>query len=170
MNINTIIDRKHEIRTLANPSQFVKQRIAKAAEELSRAGDMAAHVELANEALSKYTLMLYATDSDGVLANVDGRTGKIYVAAPWGNKGWKRWGLRCWEAVTLRGVLMARIVKPRHVSLYDYNTATRKWHINTNNYPTVDRAQAYLQHCAVTLAEWRACYVGSTQGSALSSD
>jgi hypothetical protein len=156
MDVTTIVERKHEIRTLPQPPQYVRQRIAQAAQELDKAGSMAIHIELANEALCKLTAMLYRCDSDGFFANVDNRTGRLLVPAPWGNAGWKRWGLRYWEACTLRGVLMARVTKPRHVALFDYNTVSRTWALDVGSYATLDKAQAYLQHCAVSLAEWRA--------------
>jgi hypothetical protein len=171
MELNQLIDRKNDIRVLANPSQFVKQRIAQAAQDLNRAGDRALHVELANEAVCKFALMLYARDSDGVPANIEPRSGRIYVAAPWGNAGWRKWGLRYWEAVTLRGVLMARLSKPRHVPLFDYSPAVRRWYLNVNNYPSLDKAQAYLLHCPVKLDEWRiGSSWNSSTGSALSND
>lgn len=155
MELNEIVDRKHEVRMLPPAPQFVKQRIAKAAEELNRAGDMAAHVEIANEALCKLAVILYQCDSDGVYANIDNRTHRLLIPAPWGSLGWKHWEVRKWEAEILRAILMARVVKPRHIALFDYSAETRTWHLNIVSYPALDKAQAYLQHCAVTLTEWR---------------
>ncbi len=44
MELLNVIDRKQEIRNLVEPTATVKQRIAQAAQEISRAGDMALHV------------------------------------------------------------------------------------------------------------------------------
>ena len=159
MELHEIVERKHEVRTLPPAPQFVKQRIASAAEELSRAGDMAMHVELVNEALAKLTVMLYAADSDGAFANVDARTGRVLVPLPWGNKGWKRWGLRYWEAVTLRSILMSRVTRPRHAPLFDYNVESRTWHIDLTNYPNLGQAQTYFARNPILLAEWRGYYI-----------
>lgn len=156
MELINVIDRKHEMRMLPAPSQYVRQRIAQAAEQLSRAGDMALHVEIANEALCHYVALLYQCDSDGVWANIDSRTHRLLVPAPWGSLGWKRWGVRKWEAETLRAVLMGRIGRPRHTPLFDYNGESRNWFLNAANYGSLDKANAYLKYCGVSLDEWRA--------------
>jgi hypothetical protein len=155
MNIAELIDRKQEIRTLPAPPAYVRKRMAEAAQSLNRAGDAAAKVELLNEALAHYTGILYALDSDGIYANIDPLTGRLITAAPWGNKGWKHWGLRHWEAMILRRVLMARLDNPRHISLFDYNRELNSWHLAISSYPTLERAKAYLQHCAISLSEFR---------------
>jgi hypothetical protein len=155
MELLTIIDRKNEVRQLPAPAQYVKQRIAQAAQELSKAGDMALHVELANESLCNFVVMLYQWDQDGVWPNIDNVTHRLRVPAPWGSLGWKKWGLRKWEALILRRILMGRVGKARHTPLFDYNSDTRTWHLNLTNYATLDRANAYLKHCSVSLAEWR---------------
>lgn len=155
MELSQIVDRKNEIRTLPEPPAHVKQRIAQAAQELSRAGDIATHVEIANEALTKFAYMLYQREADNVLANVDARTGRLLVPAPWGNAGWKRWGLRHWEAVVLRSVLMARVADRKRPALFDYNADSRTWFLNVSDYGVIESATHYLQRAAISLAEWR---------------
>jgi hypothetical protein len=154
MELINLVDRKATIRKLSEPTAHVKQRIATAAEELSRAGDIAQHVEIANEALCKFTYMLYQKDTDGAWANVDSRTHRLLIPAPWGNAGWKRWGLRNWEAVVLRCVLMARLTDPRP-PLFEYNTDSRTRFLNVSDYATLQAATFVLERGAITVAEWR---------------
>jgi len=122
---------------------------------LNRAGEIAQHVELANEALCRFTAMLYQRDPDGVYANVDQRTGRLLVPAPWGNAGWKLWGLRHWEAVVLRSVLMARVADRKRPALFDYNADSRTWFLNVGDYGVIEAATHYLQRATVSLTEWR---------------
>lgn len=155
MDLTQVVDRKNEIRTLPEPPAHVKQRIAQAAQELSRAGDIATHVEIANEALTKFSYMLYQREADNVLANVDQRTGRLLVPAPWGDAGWKRWGLRHWEAVVLRSVLMERIADRKRPCLFDYSAQSRTWFLNVADYGALAGAEHYLSRSPITLAEWR---------------
>jgi len=157
MDLTQIVDRKNEIRTLPEPVQHVKQRIAQAAQDLSRAGNMAARVEVANEALYRFTHVLYQRDSDGVYPNLDTVTKRIVIAAPWGSRGWKRWGMRHWEATKLSGILMNR--QKMHTAkqrppLFVYSES-RYWYLNIFDYPTYDTAQHWLTRGAITLQEWR---------------
>ena len=157
MQLSAMVDRKMEIRTLPEPHQFVKQRIAQAAEDLSRVGDIAKHVELVNEALCRFTYMLYMRDVDGVLANVDQRTGRLLVPAPWGSLGWKRWGLRKWEAEIMRAMLMARMDEKKRPPLFIYNPGSRSWFLNVGDYGQIDAAAHYLNRAELTIPEWRRC-------------
>ena len=155
MDLLQVIDRKNEIRSMAQPAGMVKQRIAQAAQDLSRAGSMALHVEMANEALCKFTAMLYQRDTDGTWANVDAITHRLLVPAPWGSAGWKRWGLRKWEGAVLRSIMLDRVRDSRRPCLFDYNAEGRTWHLNLVDYPTLDAADHYLKRGAISLPEWR---------------
>lgn len=155
MKILNIVDRKAEIRNLAHPTPMIKQRMAVAAQELTRAGNAAIRVELVNEALCRFTAMLYERDQDGVWPNIDIRTYRLLVAAPWGSAGWKRWGLRKWEARIMRGIMLGRVTDKRRPCLFDYNTEARTWYLNGIDYPVFDAAQHYLSRAPITLAEWR---------------
>jgi len=149
--IEQLIDRKVLIRG-ASPTAHVRQRIAQAADELNRAGAMAMRVELVNEALLKFTHVLYAKDTDGAFANIDSVTGRVLLCAPWGSAGWKVWGLRNYEARVLRSILMARLdTKP--LPLFDYEH--KIWYVNRGQYRTISIAAGYLEHNPVTVAEWR---------------
>src|SRR5262245_11728610 len=107
MNALKIMQRKGDVR-LSSPREFVKQRIAESADKLSKAGQMAARVELMNEALHHLVHLCYQSDTDGEVANVDRVTLRLLIPAPWGSSGWKTWGLRAWEGETLRRILLAR--------------------------------------------------------------
>jgi len=147
-----LTDRKQMLRMAANPPAAVRQRIQSAAGELNRVGAMAARVELVNEALCKFTHMLYERDTDGALANIDFITGRLFVPAPWGSVGWRVWGLRNWESRIMRAVLVSRLdAKPG--ALFDY--ADQCWFLNRSQYKSIHAAQFYLEHNPITLAEWR---------------
>lgn len=123
------------------------------------AGIVAARVELANEALFLLAQMLYERDADGVFANVDTRTYRLLVPAPWGRAGYKKWnGIRAQEATILRGVLLARQrsgVKPPRPALYLYDEESRCWRLNLDDYGTFEAAQWWLKRSPVVSAEWR---------------
>lgn len=154
MDITTTVDRKQIIRASV-PVSFVRQRIYQAAQELNLAGELAARVELANEALCRLVELLYQPDSDGHPAHIDPATGRILVPLPWGSVGWKRWGLRHHEAVVLRMILLARQCGTTRPALFLYGTDTRCWYLNTNDYPTLPAAAHWLKRSAILLAEWR---------------
>jgi len=152
--ISELIDRKVLIRG-SSPTAHVRQRLQQAATDLNRAGLLQAQCELMNEALCRFTTMVYQRDTDGTWANIDARTGRLLVCAPWGNSGWKRWGLRQWEAVVLRAVLMSRFKESTRPPLFDYSDHTKSWYLNANSYPTLDVAQTYLERSTIALGEWR---------------
>ena len=155
-----MIERKFEVRALPEPDPHVRRRMADAAEALNLAGRMAAHVELANEALTRFALLLYVQDTDNHWANIDGRTGRVLLPAPWGSDGWKRWGLRKWEAETMRAIMLARVADHKRPALFDYSPLTRSWFLNAADYPNVEACNHYLKRAAVTIAEWRTCTEG----------
>lgn len=154
MELKEIVERVADIRH-AKPSTSTRQRVQEAAQELSRAGDMQARVELANEALAAFVAILYEADTDQRAANIDPVTWRLLVPAPWGSGGWRRWGLRNWEAKTLRKILQIRCEARRHPSLFDYNDEALTWHLCADTYPTLADALGYLKAHPVTLAEWR---------------
>lgn len=147
--------RKQRVRE-SLPTAIVKQRMAEAVENLNRAGELAARVELANEALCKLTALLYVLDTDGAWCNIDATTHRLLVPAPWGRSGWQRWGLRQHEGDTLRRVLLARAnEKRRRPLLYQYDKDARSWSMNVEDYPTLKDAGFWLKHEPVSLNEWR---------------
>lgn len=156
MNLDTLIERTQEVRQAAtDPSRTIKQRMADAAAELSRAGDNQQRVELLNEACLALTRLCYEADPDGQPANIDSRTHRLLVPAPWGKAGWRRWGLRDWEASILRQILIVRCQMQRVLPAFDFNAESRTWHANLQAYPRLDQALLYWKSNPVTLKEWR---------------
>ena len=150
------IDRAADIRLAPTPTTTVRQRMAEAAQGLSLAGAMRAHLDVTTEAMAALCAVLYATDADGQPANYDRRTGRILIPTPWGSGGWRRWGLRKWEAAVLRGVLMERIkVRRRLAPLFDYNEDNSRWYLNTSDYPSAEAALQWLKKDGPKLEEWR---------------
>lgn len=154
MELTELVDRVQEIRA-KGPGRFAKERIAEAAESISKAGDHQLRVELVNEALCALVVILYEADGDGRLANIDKTTWRILTPVPWGDSGWRKWGLRNWEARALRNILRIRSDMRKHISLFDYSEEGRTWHVNRGDFPTVESALAYLKARPITLTEWR---------------
>jgi hypothetical protein len=146
-------ERKPEIRE-SRPREYVKQRIAESAANLSRAGVLAARVELINEALCRLAELAYELDTDGTLANVDSVTYRLLIPAPWGRSGYIRWGLRQHEATTLRAILRTRQASPSRPPLFTFDA--QSWYVNMYDYNTLQTAQWWLQKSPITLKEWRA--------------
>lgn len=148
------IDRVNTTRSLPDPPAFVARRLAADTERLSRATALIEHTEAVNEALYKLVRLLYEAAPDGGFLNVDRRKGRILVPAPWGSDGWQRWGLRNWEAVVLRKILLARMARQDLASLFWYGQNRTRWFIDLEHYPTQAHALAYLKQCPIDAAEW----------------
>lgn len=153
MELKQLFERTVEIRQVV-PAANVKRRLAAAAQELSLAGSNQARVELLNEALLAFTTALYETDNAGRTPNVDRPTGRILMAKPWGSGGWRRWGLRHWEATILRRILILRCDMRRVQPLFDFARETNQWYLNGRNYGRLDLALAYWRSNPVTLRDW----------------
>jgi hypothetical protein len=156
MELTTLFERGVEIRQAAgNPNQVIKQRIAAAAAELSNAGNNQARVDLLQEAALAVTKLCYECDPDGTPCNVDGKTYRLLVPAPWGKAGWRRWGLRDWEAGIMRQILIVRGQMQRVAPLFDYNAESRTWHVNMQGYGRLDLALVYWKQNPIQLKDWR---------------
>lgn len=153
MEIDALIERTQSIRD-ALPLPSVKQRLGQTAQALDRAGDNQGRVELLNESCLALTSILYNTDPAGRYANIDERTYRIIVAAPWGKSGWRRWGLRSWEADVLRKILINRTNLRRVAPLFDFNGETNQWYLNIIDYPSATDALQYWKRYPVTLKEF----------------
>jgi hypothetical protein len=156
-DVKDVLERKPDVR-LSRPREYVRQRIAESAAALNLAGQMAARVELVSEALSRLTELLYQCDSDGVPANIDAVTYRLLIPAPWGSRGWRLWGLRSWEAETLRRILRERQnswTAGQRPPLYTYDDGARTWHLNAQDYPTLQAAHWWLTKSPITIKEWR---------------
>ena len=156
MSFSDVLERVSEIRSAPSPDVYIKRRVAKSAQELSKAGELAARVEVITEALTKFTALLYQADTDGQLCNVDYANYRLLVPAPWGASGWRVHGLRHWEATALRGHLMERSMQVgKRPALFEYNTECRTWHMNALDYSSFEMAQRYLQKEALSVSKLR---------------
>lgn len=155
MDVNQMLDLKGAVRLAENPDRHIKQRMAANTAEMDKSGEAAMHCEVLNEALLKLVALLYKRDEDGILANMDAMTGRILIALPWGDSGYKRWGLHSREAICLRHILMTRLSANHARHLFDYSPESRTWFVNVVHYPDVDRAMAYLQRKPILTGEWR---------------
>lgn len=134
----------------------VKQRMAANAEALSYAGQMQAHLEVCLAATAALIDILYVLDADGQPANVDRKTERIFVDVPWGDKGYKVWGLRKSEGICFRRVLQDRQGEQRRMPfLFYFADYTGRWHLNLGDYPTREAAMEWLRKDGPKLAEWR---------------
>jgi hypothetical protein len=156
MELTTLFERGVEIRQAAgNPNQVIKQRIAAAAAELSNAGNNQARVDLLQEAALSVTKLCYECDPDGTPCNIDARTYRLLVPAPWGKAGWRKWGLRDWEAGIMRQILIVRGQMQRVPPLFDYNAESRTWHVNMQDYGRLDLGLVYWKQNPIQLKDWR---------------
>ena len=147
--------RKAAIRGVAGATQFAKQRIAEASDALSLANELKVSSEIVNEALYKLVDILYEPATDGGFANADPVDGRILIPTPWGSDGWKAWGLRNWEAVVLRKILLARMPLSKPLALFGYSQRTNRWHVDLDNYETKASAFQYVKQNPITPQEWR---------------
>lgn len=156
MTIEKLFDRAIEVA--ASPAgTAIRQRLGETANDLSLAGDMQAHLDIATASMVALISVLYATDSDGRPANIDTATYRILLRPlPWGESGWRKWGLRRWEGACLRRLLLDRVGDRRRLpALFDYNEYSRQWHVNANIYPDPEAALQWLRKDGPSLQEWR---------------
>lgn len=156
MTIEKLFDRAVEVMA-APAANVLRQRLGETAESLSLAGDMQARLDIATASIVALISVLYATDGDGRPANIDTATYRILLRPlPWGESGWKRWGLRRWEGACLRRLLLDRVGDRRRLpALFDYNEYSRQWHVNANIYPDSEAALRWLKSDGPSLQEWR---------------
>jgi hypothetical protein len=161
--IQKSLHQAQKIRAAAIPENYIKQQITQAAVIRSLAGDILARIGECEEAVLKLLDLLYEKDSDGVFANVDSQTGKILRPLPWGQAGYKKWGLRDLSATVLRAWFMKRSTKSNDLvlpmprpTLFIYNQSDRRWYLNTQDYGTKELAWRFLEKEKLTVKEWRA--------------
>jgi len=151
MELTTLIERTQTIRE-ALPVPNVKQRLAAAAQELSLAGYNQSRVEILQESVLHFTTTLFAVDQSGRLENVDHRTHRILIPAPWGSSGWNCWNMRRWEATILRKTLIVRCQMNRIKPLLDFGGG--QWFLNFIDYGRLDLALMYWKTNPITLKDW----------------
>ena len=138
------------------PGRHTLPRFADVAQSLSRAGVALAHAEACNAALQQTITLAYQVDTDSRRCNMD-TDGRLLFALPWGKAGYKRWGLRKREADILRAILLARQTpqQGRAVPLFTYDSASRSWYVNLQDYVSHAEAQAYVSHYGATSREYK---------------
>jgi len=134
------------------------QPLRQIAQNLSRRGLAAAKVELLNHALAAAADLCLEYDADGRPANVDHVTGAVLVPLPWGEAGYRRWGLRVTECRQLRYILLQRADRDRP-PLFDYDPAIRRWVFPLSW--SRRTAGAYMSLQPITLAEYRAAWAAT---------
>mgnify|MGYP003376585179 CR=1 FL=1 len=125
------------------------------ATNLSRRGVAQAKVELMNQAVATAADLCLETDPDGRPANVDHITGAVLVPLPWGEAGYKMWGLRVTECRQLRYILRQRAEHDRP-PLFDYDAQMRRW-VFARSWSR-RTAASYLSLQPITLVEYRAAW------------
>ena len=124
-------------------------------QNLSRRGMAGAKVELFNHALAGAVDLCLETDADGRAANVDFVTGAVLVPLPWGEAGYKLWGLRITEGRALRFIMRRRAERDRP-PLFSYDADARRW-VWSRSFGR-NTAASYLRAAPITLVEYRAAW------------
>ena len=122
------------------------------ATNLSRRGVASAKVELMNTVIATACDLCLELDPDGRPANVDHITGAVLVPLPWGEAGYKLWGLRVTECRQMRYILRQRAERDRP-PLFDYDPLRRRW-VFARSWSR-NTAAGYLRNAPITLAEYR---------------
>lgn len=130
-----------------------RKRLQAQAEQISRLGDLQAHLDAVTASLVALSGILFDSEN-GRYVNIDPLTRRILVPVPWGSAGWKRWGLRKWEGGCLRKVLMDRLVG-RQPLLFDYSDYPHGWFVE-RGYNDSESVLQWLHKYGPTLDEWRA--------------
>lgn len=151
--MSNVFERIYELGN-RQPPVVNRQRLAESAQEISRAGELQLHLDACVAATVAFTNVLFAIDNDGVAANIDRQTGRILIPAPWGASGWKRWGLRQWEAKCYRRLLLNRVTR-RRGGAFDYDTHSRQWFIDIYAYTDAEKVLKWLKQDEPSLREWR---------------
>ena len=130
-----------------------RQRAGNVAAQLSRRGRLAASAELCNEAVTQLLRLAWQADTDGYAANVDQVTGRLLVPAPWGDNGYRAYGLRSTEGRALRAHMMALQNKP-DAPVFTYDGLSRSWYLNIFDH-TPESSLAYWTKWGLTDKQYR---------------
>lgn len=143
----------------ANVERF--QPLRNLAQNLSRRGVAMGKVELFNHAVAAACDLCLECDPDGRPANVDHVTGVVLVPLPWGEAGYRMWGLRITECRQLRYILRQRAERDRP-PLFDYDPTLRRWVFA--RLWSRRLAASYLNLSPITLAEYRQAWDATATG------
>ena len=139
-----IAERKDQIERFA-PLRSIAQN-------LSRRGRGATKAEVFNHALTALAELCLEWDGDR-RANVD-VDGRLLVPAPWGDSGYKVWGLRVTEARILRHIMLQRAAHPGALWHYDYDGRCWLWNLDHRKSSVL----SYLTNQPVTVGEYWSAY------------
>lgn len=99
-----------------------------------------------------------------VYANHHKVTWEILIPAPWGESGYKQWGLSSTVARCLRSILIQR-AQAETTTLFDYNTELKCWHVDLYYYPDVADALLWLTHHPIEDEEWLAAVTAQREST-----
>lgn len=153
MTTNRVFEQIFEIGN-RRPAVVGRQQLAERAEDLSRAGEMQTRLDACVAATVALINVLYETDADGTPANIDRQTGRILIPVPWGASGWRKWGLRQWQAGCYRRLLLNR-VQQRKGGVFDYDPYSRQWFVDVYQFADKEAALLWLKTHEPSLREWR---------------
>lgn len=122
--------------------------LRKTAQNISERALWAGRVELSMQALTAACMTLLEVDEGGRSVNVDGATGRILVAMPWGKAGGVQWGLRSSEQRVLALVLRWRAAQDDALFVLD----RQAWYVEDF---TRRRAEHYLRTRPISIGEYR---------------
>ena len=132
-----------------------RQRAGNVAGQLSRRGRLAASAELCNEAVTQLLRLAWQADTDGYAANVDQVTGRLLVPAPWGDNGYRAYGLRSTEGRALRAYMMGLQGKQgAGAPIFTYDGLSRSWYLNIFDH-TPESSLAYWTKWGLTDKQYR---------------
>ena len=153
--LRTFASQKAEIRRESRSVyRSLHRRAASKAAGLSRLAKARMRAELCNEALSALIALAYETYADGTPANVDPKTGDLWVIVPWSSKNYAVYGLKRTESDILRAYMLrlgevatkGEILPP----VFIYDPVSRNWALNKADYPTFEAAMAWLKRYQLT--------------------
>ena len=123
------------------------------ARSLSRRGLAATKAELFNNALAALADLCLEWETHERRANVD-IDGRLLVPVPWGDAGYKVWGLRVTEARILRRIMLQRAAQAGALWYYDADGRCWLWNLEHRK----ATALSYLTNCPVTVPEYLSAY------------
>ena len=123
------------------------------ARNLSRRGLAATKAELFNNALAALADLCMEWETTDRRANVD-LDGRLLVPVPWGDSGYKVWGLRVTEARILRRIMLQRAAQAGALWYYDVDGRCWLWNLEHRKATAI----SYLTNHPVTVGEYLSAY------------
>lgn len=123
------------------------------ARNLSRRGLAATKAELFNHALAALADLCMEWETNNRRANVD-LDGRLLVPVPWGDAGYKVWGLRVTEARVLRRIMLQRAAQAGALWYYDADGRCWLWNLDHRKASAI----SYLTNHPVTVGEYLSAY------------